>query len=65
MGAPLAGKLNSVLLLADAKTAKSNYTLAPAWCKANKAKITTSAYVFGGPSAVQAKVWDALVAATK
>ena len=63
-GAALCGKNGSVMLLADAKTAKSNYTLAPAWCKASRASIK-KAYVLGGTSAVQAKVWDALVESTK
>jgi putative cell wall-binding protein len=64
-GAALCGKNRSVMLLADSKTKKSNYTLARDYCKSNKAIIKTSAYVFGGPKAVQANVWNALVAATK
>ena len=54
-----------VMLLADSKTAKSNYTLAPQFCKANKAKITTAAYVFGGKLAVQENVWNARVKSTQ
>jgi len=63
-GAALCGKNKSVLLLADAKTSKSKYTIATAYCKANKAAIS-KAYVFGGPSAVQDKVWNALLASTE
>ena len=63
-GAALCGKNKSVLLLADAKTSKSDYKLAPAFCKANASKMS-NAYVFGGTSAVQAKVWNALVNSTK
>jgi hypothetical protein len=64
-GAAFLGKNRSVMLLADSKTAKSNYTLAPQFCKSNKAKITTAAYVFGGKLAVQENVWNALVNSTK
>ena len=63
-GAALCGKNKSVLLLADAKTSKSKYTIATAYCKANKAAIK-KAYVFGGSSAVQDKVWNALLASTE
>jgi hypothetical protein len=62
-GAALCGKNKSVMILADSKTAKSKYTVATGYCKKNKASIK-KAYVFGGTSAVQAKVWDALLAST-
>ena len=65
-GAALCGKKKSVLLLADAKTSKSNYTEATSWCSFYKSTSTFKhAYVFGGTSAVQAKVWNALVDSTK
>ncbi|MGI6221116.1 MAG: cell wall-binding repeat-containing protein [Coriobacteriales bacterium] len=66
-GAALCGKNKSVLLLADAKTTKSNYTLASAWCKTAFAKNTAfrQGYIFGGVKAVQPKVETALKTATK
>ena len=62
-GAALCGKNRSIMLLADAKTSKSNYTRATSWCNANKVAIN-KAYVLGGTSAVQAKVWNALLMST-
>jgi hypothetical protein len=53
------------MLLGDAKTPKSSYAEAVAFCSDNKANIKTAAYVFGGTSAINAKVWNALVATTK
>ena len=65
-GAALCGKKKSVLLLADAKTSKSNYTEATSWCSFYKSTSTFKhAYVFGGTSAVQAKVFKALEDSTK
>ena len=57
-------KNRSVILLADTKTAKSDYKLAVAWCAAHKASIKDG-YVFGGTSAVSQTVWNALVDSTK
>jgi subtilisin family serine protease len=63
-GAALCGRNRAVMLLADSKTAKSNHTRTASWCTAHKAQIK-KAYVLGGTSAVSAKVWDALLAATE
>ena len=62
-GAAVCGKNRSVMLLADAKGG-NHYANAVAFCTANRTKMS-SAYVFGGTSAVNATTWNALVAATK
>jgi hypothetical protein len=65
-GAALCGKNRSVLLLADAKTSKSDYTLAPKWCKNSLSnKAFKNGYIFGGVKAVQPKVETALQNSTK
>ena len=62
-GAALCGKNRSVMLLADTKGG-NHYANAVQFCKNNKLTMT-SAYIFGGTSAVSAATENALVAATK
>ena len=65
MGAPLAGKLNSVLLLADEKDGKGNPIAAPAVnYLAERSSEIYAGYILGGESAVSKTLADRILAAT-
>ena len=65
MGAPLAGKLNSVLLLADEKDGKGNPIAAPAvGYLAEHSSEIYAGYILGGESAVSKTLVNRILAAT-